>query len=195
MNYNPEQINHLIQNRRSIFPNMYNDEPVNDAVIKQMLENANWAPTHRLTEPWRFVVFSGDGLKKLADFQSMLYKQIALNEDNFKEEKYEKLRTKPLLASHIIAIGMHRDENERVPEWEELASVASAVQNMYLTASAYGVGCYWTSGGVTRMQEANDFFGLGEKDVLLGFLFVGMPKGDWPKGRRGDWEEKVSWVG
>ena len=195
MNHNPEQINHLIQNRRSIFPSMYNGEPVDDAIIKQMLENANWAPTHKLTEPWRFVVFSGQGLTKLADFQSKLYKQVALNQGDFKEEKYEKLRTKPLLASHIIAIGMHRDEKERVPEWEELASVSGAVQNMYLTATAYKVGCYWTSGGVTGMQEANDFFGLGEQDVLLGFLFVGMPKGDWPKGRRGDWEEKVRWVG
>jgi len=194
MEYSPEQINHLIQNRRSIFPSMYSDEKVDDVIIKQMLENANWAPTHKLTEPWRFVVFSGRGLEKLADFQSKFYKQRALNKGDFSEDKYEKLRVKPLLASHIIAIGLHRDEKERVPEWEEMASVACAVQNMCLTAAANKIGCYWTTGGVTGKHEVNSFFSLGPRDILMGFLYIGIPKGNWPQGKRQPAEEKVRWI-
>ena len=66
--FDTTEASRLIRERRSIYPNMYSDEPVDDAVIREMLENANWAPTHRLTEPWRFVVFKGEGLRKLADF-------------------------------------------------------------------------------------------------------------------------------
>ena len=76
MNFNAEEINHLIRSRRSIFPKDYTGAIVPDSVITQMLENANWAPNHKLTEPWRFTVFSGAGLKKLATFQSECYKTI-----------------------------------------------------------------------------------------------------------------------
>lgn len=189
------QATELIRKRRSIYPTMYLEEPVDDSIIEEMLENANWAPTHRLTEPWRFVVFSGAGLKKLAEFQSELYKTKSTAAGNYDESKFEKLASKPMKASHIIAIGMVRDPKESVPEVEELSSVAMAVQNMYLTATANNIGCYWGSGGVTYFEEAKAFFGLGETDQLLGFLYVGNLKSDKrPEGRRKPIADKVIWV-
>lgn len=194
--FNPETVNELLRERRSIYPAQYTGEPVDEQVIKDMIENANWAPTHRFTEPWRFTVFSGDGLKKLAAFQSNLYKEVSTKNGTFDEAKFQKLATKPLLSSHIIAIGMVRDPKESVPEVEEVSSVAMAVQNMYLTATANGVGCYWGTGGVTFYEEAKPFFKLGPADKLLGFLYVGnINKDKWPKGRRGPIDDKVEWVG
>lgn len=192
-NMNITEFNLLIRNRRSIYPNMYTGDRVDDEVIKQMLENANWAPTHKLTNPWRFCVFTGDGLKKLADFQSALYKNISTKAGNFLESKFEMLKTKPLLASHIISIGMRRDPKERLPEIEEVEAVACAVQNMYLTASAYGIGCYWGSGGITYIESAKEFFGLNLNDKLLGFLYIGIPK-NVPEGRREPIDDKVKWI-
>jgi nitroreductase len=91
-NFNPEEVNELMRSRRSVFPKDYTGEKIDDFIIKQMLENANWAPTHKLTEPWRFVVFTGDGLKKLAAFQSELYKQVTQAKGSFNEKKYEGLK-------------------------------------------------------------------------------------------------------
>lgn len=54
------EINTLIRHRRSVFQAEYTGEKVDDAIINQMLENANWAPTHKMTEPWRFIVYTGD---------------------------------------------------------------------------------------------------------------------------------------
>jgi len=187
------EFNLLIRNRRSIFPNMYTGERVDDEVIKQMVENANWAPTHKLTNPWRFCVFTGEGLKKLADFQSELYKRISTNAGNFLESKFEMLKTKPLLASHIISIGMKRDPKERLPEIEEVEAVACAVQNMALTASAYGIGSYWGSGGITYVEKAKEFFGLNLNDKLLGFLYIGIPQ-SIPEGKRESMDDKVKWI-
>ena len=159
-----------------------------------MLENANWAPTHKLTEPWRFVVFAGEGLKKLATFQSECYKKVTTSDGTFKEDRYQNLLTKPMESSHIIALGMKRDEKKSVPEWEELGAVFCAIENMYLTATAYGIGCYLSTGGITTFEEAKEFFGLGKEDKLLGFLNIGKPKGAMPEGRRKSIEEKVKWV-
>lgn len=35
-----------------------NGQPVSQAEVQQLLEAANWAPTHGKTEPWRFAVLS-----------------------------------------------------------------------------------------------------------------------------------------
>ena len=149
-------VNSVVRNRRSIYTSMFSGEIVQDGIIQEMLENANWAPTHKLTEPWRFTLFKGAGLQRLADFQSELYKKTALEKGDFNEAKFEKLASKPLECSHIIAIGMKR--NEVVPELEEVCSVAAAVQNMWLTASAHKIGCYWSTGGVTFYEKAKAFF-------------------------------------
>ena len=190
-----DAVNELIRQRRSIFPKDYTGEKVDDAVIQQMLENANWAPTHKLTEPWRFTVFTGEGLKKLAEFQGACYKNVTEANGTFNEDRYQNLLVKPFECSHIIAVGMKRDEKKGVPEWEELAAVFCAVQNMYLTATAYGVGCYISTGGVTNFEEAKEFFGLGSADKLCGFLNVGMPKPGLTFGvRRKSINEKVKWI-
>jgi nitroreductase len=194
MKYNQEEVNRLMHERRSVFPKEYSGARVEDTVIQQMLENANWAPTHKLTEPWRFVVFSDDGLRKLASFQATCYKEVTKANGTFREDRYEGLLTKPPQASHIIAIGMKRDEKKSLPEIEETGAVFCAIQNMYLTATACGVGCYLSTGGITYFDEAKQFFGLGKEDKLLGFLHVGMPKGPAPERRRGDVNKKVTWI-
>jgi nitroreductase len=188
------EINELIRHRRSIHPRLFTGEIIEQKIIEKLLENANWAPTHGLTEPWRFVVFYKDGIKKLAEFQAELYKKLHTQRGTFKEEKYKKLLTTPLLSSHIIAVGMKRDDREKIPEIEEVEAVACAVQNILLTATAYGIGCYWGSGGITYEEEAKPYFGLGPNDKLLGYLYLGISSEPWPEGRRKPVREKVTWV-
>jgi nitroreductase len=194
MNLNTEMIDKVIEGRRSVYQQQYSGERVDDAIVRKILSNANWAPTHKLTEPWRFVVFTGDGLKKLASFQAELYKKVTTADATFKEDRYQNLLTKPMLSSHIIAVGMKRDEKKSVPEIEEIGAVFCAIENMYLTATAYGVGCYLSTGGVTYFDEAKEFFGLSTEDRLIGFFNLGMPRIDVPSGKRKPIEDKVVWV-
>ena len=42
--------------------------------IEQILENANWAPNHKKTEPWRFKVFRGAALERLSDYLGEWYR-------------------------------------------------------------------------------------------------------------------------
>jgi nitroreductase len=192
--FDTQEINQLIRYRRAVYVNGFSGQLIDDAIIEQLLENANWAPTHARTEPWRFSVFCGEGLQSLAQFQASLYKDLATAEGSFDAAKHQKLLENPLKCSHIISIGMRRDPRGKVPEVEEIAAVACAVQNMWLTASAYGIGCYWGSGGITYRPEALPFFDLSAGDQLLGFLYLGIPKGEWPEGRRQPFTEKVRWV-
>jgi nitroreductase len=189
-----KDVDELMRKRRSVFQNQYSGKQVDDRIVKQMLENANWAPTHKLTEPWRFIVYTGEGLKKLAQQQAEVYKKVTTADQSFKEDRYQNLLTKPMLSSHIIVVGMKRDEKKSLPEIEEIGAVFCAVENMYLTAAANGVGCYLSTGGVTYFEEAKEAFGLAKEDILIGFFHIGMPKEDLPDGRRKPVESKVQWV-
>ncbi|WP_194775168.1 nitroreductase family protein [Pararhodonellum marinum] len=194
--FNSAEINKIIRHRRSMFVAQFKEnDPVEDEIIHQLLENANWAPTHKMTEPWRFVVFTGDGLHKFSTLQASLYKERSEKAGNFIQATYEKLRDNPLKASHIIAIILKRDLKAGLPLMEEIASVSMAVQNMYLTASAYGLAAYWGTGGLTFWPEARPYFELEEEDMLMGFFYVAKPAIDrWPEGKRKPLEDKVAWV-
>ena len=193
MAYNIEELNRIIRKRRSVFPDQF--EPgkhIPDEIVEQILVNATWAPNHGHTEPWHFIVFTGEGLKKLANFQSELYKETS--GEKFKEATYQKFKTNPLKASHIIALCMKRDPAKKHPEVEEIAAVACAVQYIYLCVTAYGLGGYWTTGGGTYNEKAKDFFGLGEDDRLLGFFYLGYVAIPSPDGKRKPVEEKTIWI-
>lgn len=183
----------IIRSRRSIFPHSYTDEKIPNALIEEFLENANHAPTHRLTEPWRFKIIAGEKLGALGDLLANLYKE-KMSEEKFSDMKYKKTAQKPRLCSHVIAICMERDVEERIPEWEEIAATAMAVQNIWLSASAYGIGAYWSSPSTIKSVACRDFLNLGEGQRCLGFLFMGYHQMPEQEAKRGSIQEKVEWL-
>ncbi len=162
----------IIQNRRSAYPPQFTGAEIPRETIIAMLDSARFAPTHRLTQPWRFNVFSGDARETFARAWAEAYKTH--EGENAKQATYDKFIKKPMSCSHVIAIGMKR--NPIVPEFEEIAAVACAVQNMLITASDLGAGGYWSTGGHAFYHTFKPFFGLQGDDRLLGFLFLGMPR-------------------
>ena len=183
----------LARNRRSVFPDQFvPGKKVDDNIIREILTNATWAPDHGKSDPWRFTVFTGEGLKKFAIFQSELYKMEA--GDNFKEATYTKLQQNPLKASHVIAIGMKRTTVKNIPEIEDIMAVACAIENIYLSVNAYGLGGYLTTGGVTYKTSAKSFFGLGEDDKLLGFFYIGHIAVPSPATARIPLDERMTWI-
>lgn len=188
-----DNFNELARRRRSVFPDQFEaGKPVDDAVIREIMINASWAPNHGRTEPWQFTVFSGNGLVKFADLQSQLYK--ASSGENFKEATYHKMQQNPLKASHIIAIGMKRSTLKNIPEIEDIEAAACAVQNIYLSVTAYGLGGYWTTGGITYLEEAKAYFNLGAEDKLLGFFYIGHVAVPSTGGKRQPIDEKINWI-
>lgn len=194
MNEHLSFLKEIIAERRTIKPDQYTGEKVDDLIIQQILDSANWAPTHGYTEPWRFTVFAEDGLATLGDF---LANQNQPNRDaeDFNQVRYDRLRNSPLKCSHVIGIGMKRGDNPKIPEIEEICATAMAVQNMWLTAHALGLGSYWSTGAKAFTSEMRDLFGLGENDLSLGLFFIGKPAIPNPMGRRvSKVEDKTNWV-
>ena len=189
-----ETITEVIRHRRTIKPNQYLDREIDKAIVRGILENANWAPTHGMTEPWRFTVYSGPARERLADFLADTYRTISTPE-SYRQKKYEGMRINATLAPVVIAIGMKRQASEKISELDELQAVACAVQNMHLTAAAHGLGAFWSTNVAAVSDQMRQFLGLAERDRALGLFYLGYPDCDWPSSRRGSIDEKVTWLG
>ena len=192
--YDVTQFNAILQNRRSVYPYQFEKgKTIPDEIIWQILENANRAPTHKLTEPWRFTVFTGEGLQDFSKLQSEIYTKFA--GEKFKEKKLKNLTEYPLLSSHVIAIGMKRTTAFKIPETEEIIATACAIENIYLTITAYSLGGYLSTGGITYLEEAKPYFNLQPEDKLIGFFYIGYPANlANPLSKRQRVNEKVKWV-
>ena len=71
----------------------------------------------------------------------------------------------------LIGIVLVRNTKINLPEWEEIAAVSSAVQNMALTCTAHNIGSYWSTKNVAIDYVAE--FGLAENEKSLGLLYLG----------------------
>jgi nitroreductase len=181
-----------IATRRSFGLNDVSPEPIDPALIEQMLEAANWAPSHGKTEPWRFVVYTGDGRAQLGDAFARAF--CALNPgESLDGVNAAAQRKRARQAPVWIALGMQ--PNPRMPEWEELIAFGSAAQNAHLMASALGLACKWTSGAVVMHEEVARAVGFAPDIRLYGFLYVGRPAVAWPDGQRKSVAAKTRWIG
>jgi nitroreductase len=192
MEISAEDLGALIRRRRAIYPKSYlPDRPVERALIEQLLENANWAPTHKRTEPWRFRVFhSESSRRRLGDYLAEYYLKSTPPEA-ISEEKFKKAGENPLRSGAVIAICMQRHPVSGLPEFEEIAAVACAVQNMWLTCTALGLGSYWST--PAGILDAADFLQLQADERCLGLFYLGWHHMPQVPGQRRPVEEKTTW--
>lgn len=164
-----EDITNLIKSRRSHFTKEFNGAIAPKSLIDNLVNNANWAPSHKLTMPWHFVVFEGKSMQALTN--KILEIQTEKNPE-MDEAKISKIKNIPQKVSHILAICLK--PSFKVPLWEEYCSIGAAVQNIYLTLNTQNdFGGYWTTGNATNSQEMKEYLGLEETHEHLGFFFVG----------------------
>ncbi|MBD99662.1 MAG: nitroreductase [Verrucomicrobia bacterium] len=194
---NIEQVSALIKSRRSWYAaQMDETKNIPNEDIWKLLQNANYAPSHKRTEPWRFIVFDPTQLNSFFDKMAEIYLKITMPE-NVKADKLKKYKMKAETLSHVIAICMKRDTAERIPMEEEEYAVACAVQNMLLSLNSLNIIGYWSTGKLAFAEETKTFLKLSDKDKCMGFLQLGVPKKglpELPKIQMSGIETKVSWI-
>ncbi|MBV6713152.1 nitroreductase family protein [Paenibacillus chitinolyticus] len=181
-----------ISGRRSI--GRVKDEPIPREIIEELLEAANWAPSHRCTEPWRFFVMTGAGRGVLAE----AYADVAAEGSGASGEALEELRakqgSKAYRAPVIIGVAVSPSEDPAVNRMEEFAAAHSAVQNMLLAAHGLGLAAIWRSGDPMYHPRMKAAFGLREQDEMVALVYVGYPQIAPQAGKRNPVQEKTVWI-
>ena len=193
MNNNFTILSEIITNRRSIKPVNMNGKLIPDEQVRDILELADWAPTHGKTEPWRFVVYAGNKVKEFCHQHAELYKTNTPPEA-FQQAVYDKQFYNGDNASHIIVAYMQRGNLPKIPVLEEIVATSAAVEHILLGATALGIASFLSTGGQTHNQAMKDFLHLRVEDVMIGIIYLGYSGGK-PEGKRSiPLEEKVKWV-
>jgi nitroreductase len=190
MNNNFETLTQIIKARRSIFPASYIEKEIPVELIELILENANYAPTHKLTQPWRFVVIRKEAKRKLGTTLAQLYKE-KVGDAKFLQKKYDSFLQKTSQADCVLAINI-QFHPDKLPNWEEIAAVACSVQNLALSAQALKIGGYWSSPPL--IDDLGEFLNLGENEKCFGLFYMGYHKEEDTEANRSPIMDKVSWM-
>jgi len=132
------------------------------------------AADHRQLRPWRFLVIEGPGLERLGE----LFLAAKTHDDPaLGAEEAARTRSLPLRAPLLIVAIASCTEDPKVPELEQLLSAGAAVQNMLNAAFALGYGAMWRTGDLASNPAVREGLGLGGNETIVGFLYLGTPRG------------------
>lgn len=139
----------VIAQRRDI--RHFKSDPVDPDVLARLLQAAHCAPSVGLMQPWRFIRITKPELR--AQIHALVEtercataKALAEREDDFMRLKVEGVRECGELL--VVALMDRRDEHifgRRTLPQMDLASVACAIENLWLAARAEGLGVGWVS--------------------------------------------------
>lgn len=157
----------ILESRKSSYPKDFSNKKIADKVVQKILDSAEFTPNHKRTKPWRFQIFRENRKAELVMALAKAYQSASNSE--FSEKKLKSIEEKFSQTDTIISVSV--DYSGKVPQWEELAATAMAVQNMYLTCTVHKVGCYLST--PKEAEYLKDFLNLEENQMCLGLFYMG----------------------
>lgn len=157
------------------------ERQVPDELITRLCEAAVWAPNHKLTEPWRFAVFTGEARRTLGAVAAQGLRDRGVDD----EDRLETTGRKYLRAPVIVVVGCESDaQADPVRRSEDRDAVAAGIQNLLLTATDLGLASYWGTGLTARLPETAALCGFQPGTIIVGLVYLGWPVADAPVPKR-----------
>ncbi len=126
-------------------------DPIAPEILTRLLDAAHHAPSVGFMQPWRFIRISCPDIRKAIHGlveQERLSTAQALNE---REDEFMKLKVEGIMECPVVLVAALCEQRDQyifgrrtLPEMD-LASLACAIQNMWLAARAEGLGLGWVS--------------------------------------------------
>lgn len=149
-----------IKGRRSV--RRYQNKPIPEGVLRQLIDAARWAPSASNRQPWEFVITT-DPIKKQRIADGVRYASFL-----------------PQAAAAIIVCGNFAlTKRRRQPPFSPaldyfcLQDTAAAIQNILLAAHALGLGTCWI--GDIREEVLQEMFSIPAEWIPVAVLAVGYP--------------------
>jgi nitroreductase len=148
----------------------YGSEPVSEAVVRELVEIARWAPNHKLTNPWRFRLLGPETRARIDGLVP--------------EAEVIKLRRAPTLIL-VTAV----PSNDPVLGEEDVLAAAAATYAVLLAATERGLASYWRTPSCFREHAVRSVLGLGDGEVIVALVHLGPPVTDPPAKQRAPVED------
>ncbi len=167
----------VLRGRRTI--ELFLQTPVPDALIREAIEAATWAPNHHVTEPWRFYLLGQETI----DHCLNLCREVVTAK---KDAKAGEFKAKSWSEKPGWLVVSCRNSDDELRQQEDYAACCAATQNLLLYLWKAGVGSKWTTGDITRDARFFDIIGANiDDEFVVGLIWLGYPKLTPTQSRKG----------
>ena len=163
----------------------FRPDPVDPALLKRLLWAAHHAPSVGYMQPWRFIRITDHTLRERMHALVEVERRATAKALGEREDDFMRLKVEGLLdAGEVIVVALADGREKHVfgrrtlPEMD-LASVACAIQNMWLAARAEGIGLGWVS--IFDPVELAALLGMPEGARPVAILCIGHVEQFYPR--------------
>jgi len=151
----------IIRERRAVKKG-YTDKKVEEETVRTLLEDAIWAPTHGMRQPWRFVFVGKDQLPSFAKKVSATYSEdMQQNREDYLNE-----------PNAILVVIMEEPEAQK--QWDEnFGATASMIQNFWLLAWEQNLGVVWKTNPHIYDPKVKEILNVADNEKIVGFIHLG----------------------
>jgi len=199
-----ELLQTLFSARRDVRGNRFIDAPIEDEVLRKILEAAISAPSVGFSQPWKFVIVK-ETAKREAIYEEFVRENAKAAKMFSEDSLYSTLKLEGIKeASLNIAVLYQKPTKTVLGQTTQKKmgeySVVCAIQNLWLMARAYNIGVGWVS--ILRPKRVKKILGIGSEYKLIGYLTMGYVNEflDEPELLKLGWENKktvdevIEWV-
>lgn len=167
----------------------FKPDPVERAVLEQLLEAAVLAPNHKLTEPWGFLVLGPRTKRAYAETKA----RLKLGARHDAAEKAQKMIDEVMAIPAIVGVTQRLDDDP-IRREEDYAAVFMAIQNLLLAATSLGLGTKMHTGDILEDKELRDALQVNDGERIVAFVDVGEPAEELPPKKRVLATERTRWL-
>lgn len=138
--------------------------------IETILAAAMRVPDHGKLFPWRFIVFAGDGRRRMGE---LLVQAVRESEPQATAERLDMERHRFMRAPLVIAVVSRTREQIPIPEWEQILSAGAVCQTLLVAAHALGFVANWLTEWPAYHPLVKERLGLKPGERIAGFVYVG----------------------
>ena len=129
----------------------FRSDPIDEPTLRRLLRAAHQAPSVGLMQPWRLIRITDRSLRVRIHELVERERQATAAALGGRSDEFLRLKVQGVLECGEVLVAALADDRERhifgrrtLPEMD-LASVACAIQNLWLAARAEGLGMGWVS--------------------------------------------------
>lgn len=160
----PDIVKETLTSRRTV--NNFETTKVPDNVVESAINAAIYAPCHKMTEPWRFIILGNETISKISSLNAA---EIAKKDPAKGEKKKKRWEAIP---GWCVVTSAKSDGG--LQEREDYAATCCAIQNFMLSLWSQGVGTKWTTGPITRTPEFAELCAIDlNKEEVAGCIWYG----------------------
>ena len=173
-----------LDRRRSVPSRQLTEPGPDDSQLLAMLQAASRVPDHGKRVPFRFLRIAG-ATPRAALGEFLAQRKLAIDpdaSDAVLQKERERFSFAPLVVAVIAAQGF----DEKIPASERYATASCVCFALLQAAQGMGFGAQWLTGWAASDVEVRDRLGVGEDEVIVGFIHIGSARMEAPERERPD---------